>query len=89
MINMEPPKKVPWYDFKGQLISIWKKLLSLNDSPHDIALGLALGIFTGFLPLMGIQMGVVLIFALPFRKANKVAAVAGVWITNQIGRAHV
>lgn len=84
MINMEPPKKVPWYDLKGQLISIWKKLLSLNDSPHDIALGLALGIFIGFLPIMGIQMGVVLVFILPFRKANKIAAVAGVWISNPL-----
>ncbi|HPA57951.1 MAG TPA: DUF2062 domain-containing protein [bacterium] len=84
MINMEPPKKVPWYDLKGQFISIWKKLLSLNDSPHDIALGLALGIFIGFLPIMGIQMTVVLVFALPFRNANKVAAVAGVWITNPL-----
>lgn len=84
MINMEPPKKVPWYDLKGQFVQIWKKLLSLNDSPHDIALGLALGIFIGFLPIMGIQMAVVLVFALPFRKANKVAAVAGVWITNPL-----
>jgi uncharacterized protein len=84
MINMEPPRKVPWYDLKGQFVQIWKKLLSLNDSPHDIALGLALGIFIGFLPIMGIQMAVVLVFALPFRKANKVAAVAGVWITNPL-----
>ena len=29
-------------------------------------------------------MGVVLVVALPFRKANKVAAVAGVWISNPL-----
>jgi uncharacterized protein len=77
-------KKIPWYDIKGQFLDIWQRLLSLNDSPHDIALGLALGIYVGFLPLMGIQMAVVLVVAIPFRKANKVAAVAGVWISNPL-----
>lgn len=83
-INPEPAGKIPWYDLKGQFIQIWKKLLSLNDSPHDIALGLSLGMFIGFLPIMGIQMAVVLVFVLPFRKANKIAAVAGVWVTNPL-----
>ena len=77
-------KKIPWYDVKGQYLYIWRRLLCLNDSPHGIALGLALGIFIGFLPLMGIQMAVVLFVALPFRKANRVSAVAGVWISNPI-----
>ncbi len=76
--------KPSWYDLKGQFLQIWNRLLKLNDTPHDIALGLALGIFIGFLPIMGIQMAVVLVFALPFRKANKIAAVAGVWISNPL-----
>jgi hypothetical protein len=46
-------------------------------------MGLALGIFVGFLPIMGIQMAVVLPFALLFR-GNKAAAIAGVWITNPV-----
>lgn len=77
-------KKASWYDLRGQFLQIWNKLLKLNDSPHDIALGLALGIFIGFLPIMGIQMAVVLVFVIPFRKANKIAAVAGVWISNPL-----
>ncbi len=77
-------KKIPWYDVKGQFFDIWERLLSLNDTPHDIALGLALGIYVGFLPLMGVQMAVVLVVVLPFRKANKVAAIAGVWISNPV-----
>ncbi|MGI6393189.1 MAG: DUF2062 domain-containing protein [bacterium] len=84
MRNSQTRKKVPWYDLKGQLIEIWTKLVSLNDSPHSVAFGLALGVFIGFLPIMGIQMAVVLLFAFPFKKANKVAAVAGVWITNPV-----
>ncbi len=44
---------------------------------------MAFGIFIGLLPIMGVQMAVVAIFALPFR-ANLKAAVAGVWISNPI-----
>jgi len=62
----------------------WLRDLSgLDDPPHKIAKGLALGIFVGFLPIMGIQMAVVLPFALLFR-GNKMAAIAGVWISNPI-----
>lgn len=77
-------KKIPWYDLKSQFLNIWKKLIHLNADPHDIAFGLALGIFVGFLPIMGIQMAVAGLICLPFRRANKPAAVAGVWITNPL-----
>lgn len=60
-----------------------RDLAGLDDPPQKIARGLALGIFVGFLPIMGIQMGVVLPFALVFR-GNKTAAIGGVWITNPI-----
>lgn len=76
--------KIPWYDLAGQSKALWKKLIHLNADPHDIALGMAVGIFIGFLPIMGIQMTVALLAALPFRRVNKVAATAGVWITNPI-----
>ena len=77
-------KKIPWYDLKSQFLNIWKKLIHLNADPHDIAFGLALGIFVGFLPIMGIQMAVAGLVCLPFRHANKPAAIAGVWITNPL-----
>ena len=66
-----------------RLLKRLRDLAGLDDTPHKIALGLALGIFIGFVPVMGIQMGVVLPFALLFR-GNKVAAVTGVWITNPV-----
>jgi uncharacterized protein (DUF2062 family) len=59
------------------------KLAREKDPPKRVALGLALGIFVGFLPIMGIQMAVVSIIALPLR-ANLKAAIAGVWISNPI-----
>ena len=77
-------RKIPWYDIVGQSKALWDKLIHLNADPHDIALGLALGIFIGFLPIMGIQMTVALLVALPFKHVNKVSATAGVWITNPI-----
>ena len=62
------------------------KLIELarqKDTPHRVALGMALGIFVGILPIMGIQMAVVAIFALPLR-GNLKAAIAGVWISNPV-----
>ncbi|MBO4698301.1 DUF2062 domain-containing protein [bacterium] len=82
--TLENSNKIPWYDLKSQFFNIWRKLMHLNADPHDIAFGLALGIFVGFLPIMGIQMAVAGLVCLPFRRANKVAAVAGVWITNPL-----
>ncbi|MBO4710439.1 DUF2062 domain-containing protein [bacterium] len=77
-------KKIKWYDLKSQFINIQRKLVRIKAEPHDIALGLAIGIFIGFLPIMGIQMAVAGLACLPFKRANKAAAVAGVWITNPL-----
>jgi uncharacterized protein (DUF2062 family) len=68
---------------KVSLIKWLRDLAGLDDPPHKIALGLALGIFIGFVPIMGIQMAVVLPFAFLFG-GNKTAAISGVWITNPI-----
>jgi len=84
MEKQKTDRKIPWYDLKSQFLRIWKKLIHLNADPHDIAFGLALGIFVGFLPIMGIQMVVAGLVCLPFKHANKPAAVAGVWITNPL-----
>jgi uncharacterized protein (DUF2062 family) len=71
---------------RSALRRVWTRfyrLLREKDPPHRIALGLALGIFIGMLPIMGIQMAVVAVCALPFR-ANIKAGVVGVWISNPI-----
>jgi len=60
-----------------------RDLLHHEDPPHRIALGLGLGMFVGLLPIMGIQMAVVALLALPLR-ANVKAAVATVWISNPL-----
>lgn len=85
-----PKNGGPGRTFRGRLKSLARKcwvviykLAREKAPPERVALGLALGIFVGFLPIMGIQMAVVSLFALPLR-ANLKAAIAGVWISNPV-----
>lgn len=57
------------------------KVLHADDPPHRLALGIAIGIFVTFLPLIGIQM-VVSVFLAWLCRANKVVGVPLVWISN-------
>lgn len=54
-----------------------RHLLRLNTTPHEIALGVALGVFIAILPLYGFHTLLVLIFALMVPRANKIAILAG------------
>lgn len=58
-------------------------VLHADDTPHRIALGLAIGTFLAFTPTVGIQMIIALALAAAF-KANKVVCVPMVWITNPV-----
>lgn len=57
------------------------RILHADDPPHRLALGIAIGIFVTFLPLIGIQMVVSILLAWLCR-ANKVVGVPLVWISN-------
>lgn len=59
------------------------RLMRLRASPHNIALGLALGIFVGFLPIVPFQSVVVIALAFVLR-GSKVAGFLGTWISNPI-----
>ena len=58
-------------------------LLHLDDSAHRIALGVAIGTFVSVTPTWGIQMLLVVGIAWLLR-ANKVAGVPMVWLTNPL-----
>ena len=59
------------------------KVMHADDPPHRLALGIAIGIFVTFLPLIGIQM--VVSFSLAWLcRANKVVGVPLVWISNPL-----
>jgi uncharacterized protein (DUF2062 family) len=54
-------------------------LLAINDSPHSIAFGSAIGIFFGFTPLTGVKTLLSILVAWAFR-CNKIAAVIAVTV---------
>ena len=58
-----------------------KKLTELRESPDKTARGLAVGVFIGFLPIIGFQVITAVTIAL-FTRANKVAAAVGTHVTN-------
>jgi len=57
------------------------KVLHADDPPHRLALGIAIGVFVTFTPLIGFQM-VLSIFLAWLLKANKLVGVPIVWISN-------
>ena len=57
------------------------RVLHINDTPHRIALGLAIGIFAAWTPAIGLQMALVVLLCWLFR-ANKIVGLPLVWISN-------
>jgi hypothetical protein len=56
-------------------------VLHADDTPHRLALGVAIGVFVGLTPLVGLQMVIAVALAALLR-ANKVVCVPLVWISN-------
>lgn len=59
------------------------RVLHVDDTPHRIALGLAIGIFITWTPLIGLQMVLTVALAALVR-ANKFVGVPFVWISNPL-----
>ncbi|MEM7475171.1 MAG: DUF2062 domain-containing protein [Planctomycetota bacterium] len=59
------------------------RVLHADDPPHTLALGIAVGMFVTFLPLIGFQMMISFFLAWLLR-ANKVVGVPIVWISNPL-----
>jgi uncharacterized protein (DUF2062 family) len=66
-------------DVKKFLKSTYQKIIKINDSPHRIAGGFAIGIFFGVLPGAGVMAAI--LFAYIFR-VNRAAAFASSLLTN-------
>ncbi len=70
---------------------VWQRLrelivhsvLRLDDTPHRIALGVAIGFFVTWTPTVGIQMILVVALA-TLLKANKLVGVPFAWISNPL-----
>ncbi len=65
--------------FKNYIKVFYDKLVKINDSPHRIAFGFALGVFLGILPGVGPVASLALAFVF---KVNSVAALTGSLLTN-------
>lgn len=79
-------KKNPlrWYSSPRQIM---RSLLTLDDTPHSIALGTAIGMMVGMTPTVGIQMVIILGLAFIMQKFcpfNKLAALITVFISNPL-----
>lgn len=59
------------------------RVLRIKATPHQIALGLAFGIFIGFMPIIPFQTPTVLLMAFMFR-ASKLAAFLATFISNPV-----
>ena len=67
---------------KQKISSITTTIMKANASPHDVAMGCAIGVFAAFVPIVPIQT--LLLFGLMalVRKSNKPAAYAVSWVLN-------
>lgn len=60
-------------------------LLKAKDSPERVALAVAIGLFVGFTPTVGVQMAIVIFIAtIPKVRFNVPIACAMVWISNPL-----
>jgi len=62
-----------WHKIKRKIIEIAKA----NNTPHEIAFGVAIGVFIGITPLYGFHTAMVVLFAMLIPHANKLAILAG------------
>jgi uncharacterized protein (DUF2062 family) len=69
--------------FLAPLSKAYERFLKIRGHPREIALGLALGLYVGMTPLMGLHTVIALPLAALF-KWNKISAAVGVWITNAL-----
>jgi uncharacterized protein (DUF2062 family) len=81
---MAVENRLHWWTSPRTLL---RYILMLDDTPHSIALGTAIGMFVGLTPTVGIQMVLVLIVAWltrPFFQFNRVAALVTVYVSNPV-----
>ena len=67
--------------YSRQLKYYLLRFTRLRGEPHDLALGLAFGIFAGMIPIMPFQIAFAVMLALIF-KVSKITAIIGTWVSN-------
>ena len=70
-------------NLKRQIRYYCLRFIRLRGEPRDLALGIALGIFTGMMPIIPFQTALAVALALFFR-VSKITAALGTWISNPL-----
>ncbi|RKY28886.1 MAG: septum formation protein Maf [Planctomycetota bacterium] len=65
-----------------------KPVVTAHDTPHAVALGMAVGMFVALTPTIGIQM-IIAAFICTLLGANRLVAVAMVWLSNPLTAAPI
>ena len=81
-MHMEPPQRrwlLHWWGRAYDIIA--HHVLHVDDRPHRIALGLAIGVFVAFTPTIGLQTPICVAIAWMLG-ANKLVGLPVVWISN-------
>ena len=68
-------------EFKRLSKYYYLRIIRLKGEPHELAMGMALGIFSGMLPIMPFHIALAVALALFFR-ASKITAAIGCWVSN-------
>lgn len=65
------------------ILKFFAWLLMLDDTPHSIAMGVAIGVFISFTPTVGLHMALVVMLSF-FIRLNRTAGLTAVWLNNPL-----
>lgn len=70
-------------NYERQLKYYYLRFLRLRGEPRELALGVAIGVFSGMMPILPFQMALAVALAILF-KASKITAALGTWASNPL-----
>ena len=69
--------------FQRQIKYAYLRLIALRGEPHELALGIAFGVFSGMMPIVPFQTVLAIALSI-FFKGSKITAALGTWVSNPL-----
>lgn len=69
--------------FQRQIKYTYLRLIALRGEPHELALGVAFGVFSGMMPIVPFQTVLAIALSFFFR-GSKITAALGTWVSNPL-----
>ena len=69
--------------FQRQIKYYYLRFIRLRGEPHELALGIAFGVFSGMMPVVPFQTVLAITLSL-FFKGSKITAALGTWVSNPL-----